>query len=131
MKRIGWQAYGISVIISTNLYLVPCLLSETVTIYILQVFIKDIVFHHAGISWMIKTREQYDSAADEHFPCWCSGGSWYNTTIFPNLHGPIFEDFIVTPLQKIYEMMCGLHSYGRPNDKCSGAISFGGGKTTP
>ena len=31
---------------------------ETVTICILTVYIKAVVFHHVGLSWMIETKEQ-------------------------------------------------------------------------
>ena len=77
-------------------------LSETVTIDILPVFIKAIVFHHVGLSWMIETRYQYDFSVDKYFPCWCTIGPRYNTTMCKNLYGPISEDFFVTAHQYRY-----------------------------
>ena len=36
-----------------------------VPIDILTVFIKDIIFHYVGISWLMETKDQYDFAADK------------------------------------------------------------------
>ena len=54
-----------SAIVETKQLLVK--FSETGTIYILPVFIKDVVFHHAGLSWMIQIKEQYKLAVEENF----------------------------------------------------------------
>ena len=56
---------------------IPCQLSKTLTIDILPVFIKAILFHRVGLSWVIQTKNIYDFAVDEHFPCWCTTEPWY------------------------------------------------------
>ena len=47
-------------------------LYETVTIDILIVFIKDIVFHNVGLSWMILTKDQYEFDVEENCIEWCT-----------------------------------------------------------
>ena len=37
------------------------------TIYILPVFIKAVVFHHVGLSYMIETKDKYKSSVEEYF----------------------------------------------------------------
>ena len=69
--------------------------SETVMIDILPVLIKAIASHNVGLSWMIKTMEQYYFSFDKCFSRWCTGGPWYNKTIFQNLHKPISEVFFL------------------------------------
>ena len=39
---------------------------------ILPVFIKDVVFNHVGLSWMIETKEKYKFVVDEHYIEWCT-----------------------------------------------------------
>ena len=83
---------------------VPCMISETVSIYIVQFFIKASVFHHVGLSWMIQTNYQIYYSVHEPFPCWCTGGPWYNKTIV-QLCWPFFEEFFVTALQYRSELI--------------------------
>ena len=45
---------------------------------ILPVFIKAIVLHHVGLSWMIATNDQHYFAMDEHYEEWCTGGLWFS-----------------------------------------------------
>ena len=52
------------------------------TIDILPVFIKSVVFHHVGLSWMIETKDQYKFAVDDNFIELCTGGPWFNQTKF-------------------------------------------------
>ena len=70
---------------------VTCEFSETVTIEILTVFIKAVVFHHVGLSRMILTKEKYEFSFKEIFIEWCTGVPRFNETNCRNLHGPIFE----------------------------------------
>ena len=55
-------------------------LSETVTIDIITIFIKTIVFHHVILLCIIKTREKNDFAVDDNFTLWCTGDPWFNQT---------------------------------------------------
>ena len=56
----------------------------------LPVFIKAVVFHHVGFSWMISMKEQYDFYVDEHDEEWCPRGPWCIETTFQSLHVPLF-----------------------------------------
>ena len=40
------------------------------------------MFHHVGLLWKIETKEKYILAVEEHFIEWCTGGLWFNKTIF-------------------------------------------------
>ena len=72
--------------------IVTCQISETVMIDILPSFIKDAVFHHVGLPGMIETKEPYKFSFDDNSM----------ETICQNLHASIFEVFIVTACQDIY-----------------------------
>ena len=43
---------------------VTCKFSETVTIDILPVFIKAVLFNNYGLSWMILTKEKYEFSVE-------------------------------------------------------------------
>ena len=58
----------------------PFLLSETLTIEIIPVFIKSFFFR-VSISWMVQKKEKYYCYPDLKFTCWFTLGLWYNTTI--------------------------------------------------
>ena len=53
-------------------------------------FIKTVVFNNVGLSFMILTKEKYEFTVEEHSIEGCTGGPWFNVTIFGNLHDPIF-----------------------------------------
>ena len=57
---------------------VNCKCSETVTIDILPIFIKAVVFHHVGLSWMILPKKHNKLSVEEQFIEWCTGGPWVN-----------------------------------------------------
>ena len=61
---------------------------------------------------------------------WCTGGPWFNETICRNLHGPIFQEFLVTAYQDRYNIICGIHDYNK-KDKSNDAPNFGGGRPLP
>ena len=58
---------------------------------------------------MIQTKDKIDFSVNEDFTCWCTGGPWYNKMICHNLHGTVFEDFIATTFQDIYELIIIIH----------------------
>ena len=63
-------------------------LSEKVTIYTIPVFIKAVVFHHVGSSWMIKTKGKYDFSVDAHYALWCTVWPWFNQIVFKTYVDP-------------------------------------------
>ena len=89
------------------------------------------MFYNVGLSWIILTKKKYEFSVEEYYIEWCTGGPWFNETIFWNLHSPIFEDFSVTAYQDRYDLMCGLHAYAKEDDKLTYATNFGGGRPKP
>ena len=65
------------------------------TIDILPIFIRDVLFHRVGFYWVILTREQYEFYLEENFIEWCTGGPYFNEICFQNLHVTIFEELFV------------------------------------
>ena len=61
----------------------------------------------------------------------CTGGPWFNDTIFQNIHDPLFEEFFVTAHQYIFYIMCGLHDCEKCRKKSTGATDFHGGWYLP
>ena len=94
LNMMRLQACEFSVLIATKLSLVRDLKNGWYTPS--QFFIKSVVFHHVGLSWIILKKDKCDFSVDKNFPCWCTGGLWYNTTICKNLHGPVFEYYFFT-----------------------------------
>ena len=71
-----------------------------VTKDIIRVFIKAVfVFHHIGISWLLQAKEQIELDVDETCAHWCKYVPCNNTTIYCNLHGPVFEYLFATARQ--------------------------------
>ena len=54
-------------------------------------FIKAVLFHHIGISWVIATKEKINFSFYEQYGNWCTVGIWFYDTVCNNLHGPLFE----------------------------------------
>ena len=100
------------------------------TIDIIPFFIKPVVFHNVGISWMIQTKEKFYPSSDETFR-WYTGGLWYNTTIFDDLHGTVSDYLFFTARQYRYELICSLHAYDKLHEKPSDKMKFGGGRSLP
>ena len=40
-----------------------------------------------------------------------TGGSWYNISIFKDLHGKLFEAFIINERTDRYHIMCSIDAY--------------------
>ena len=77
-------------------------------------FIKEVVFHRVGISWMIATKEQYHFSVDEQYEELCTGWLWFNERLFWNIRAPLFELFFVAAHEDRYDLMCLLHAYKKP-----------------
>ena len=98
---------------------------------ILPFFIKVVVFHHVGISWIIKMEEQYDFSVDEYYEEFFTGGPCFNETIWQSLRSPLFEELFATERQVIYDIICVLHAYDKRTYNSTGAIYFHGGRLQP
>ena len=62
---------------------------------------------------------------------WCTGGLWFNGKICHNLHGPMFEDFLVTAHKYRYNLIFGLNAYNKENDNSTNLTKFCGGRPMP
>ena len=71
---------------------VTCQFSETVTINILLVFIKSVVFHHVGLSWMVENKELYKLSVEDHSIKKCTGGPWFNLKNVENYMAPYLSN---------------------------------------
>ena len=80
---------------------------------------------------MIATREQYNFTAEKQYEEWCTGGPWFNKTIFQYLHGPLSEELSVTAREDRYDIMCRLHASDKRKEKSIGATYFHGGRPLP
>ena len=68
------------------------------------------MFRYVVISWMIEMKEQINFVLDEHYGGLCIGGPQFNDKFCHNLHGTLFEEFFVTAVEDIYDIMCGLYT---------------------
>ena len=93
-----------------------------------SIFIKSVVFHHVGLSWMIQTKEKIEFYADEIVSHCCKYEPWYNTTNFHNLHGSIFKDLSVTACQDSNDLICSLNTYTNMHGNFSEKVISGIGR---
>ena len=57
--------------------------------------------------------------------------TWFNETIFQNLHGPLSEKFFFAAREDRYDIMCVLHSYDKGKENFIGETYFHCGRTLP
>ena len=59
-------------------------------------FVINSTFHHAGISWMISSKEEmyYDNFTNRKNLGWYDTGPWHNKNICSKIYGTTFEGFI-------------------------------------
>ena len=55
----------------------------------------------------------------------------YSAALFHNIHGTVFEYLFLNVRQYKYDLMCGLHAYGKLHGDLSGEMRFCGGITLP
>ena len=91
---------------------------------IITIFIKDVVFFHVGISWMIQSKKK--KIADDNFSLWCEGVPWFNAIFCHNLHGSLFEDLFLTASQYRFDLMCGLNAHDNIHDTTSYLTIYSG-----
>ena len=59
-------------------------------------FIANMVYHHIGVSWIIQSNKNISFDFQKHCPSWIINGPWYNTIIFSQLYGLVFDDYFTT-----------------------------------
>ena len=68
---------------------------------------------------------EYDM--DKHDTDWITGGPLYNTFIFKNVHGRVFEEFIRDAITDRYNLMCSIDAHEKKNhSEYDDGISGGG-----
>ena len=78
---------------------------------ILTIFVLNTLLHHVGMLWIIEKHEQLKYDIEKHNPEWMTGGTWYNTSIYKELHGKVFEGFIRNAKTDRYNIMCSIDAY--------------------
>ena len=75
---------------------------------------------------MIKMKDEYKFAVENHFVEWCRGGTCFIQKKCQKLNGPIFEELLFTTFQDRYDLIWILHVYNKQNDKSNYKRNFGG-----
>ena len=71
-------------------------------------FVLNTILHHVGMLWIIENHKQLKYDMDIQSSDWMTGGPWYNTYICKNLHGKLFEVFIINARTERYHIMCSI-----------------------
>ena len=74
-------------------------------------FVKNMVLHHAGLSWIIQSNQKQNFNFQRHCPSWMTNGPFYNTTICSQLHGQFFENYVTTARLEQYNIMCSIEDH--------------------
>ena len=69
------------------------------------------MLQHVGMLWIIETHERLKYDMDKHNSDWVTSGSWYNTSIFKELHGNVLEEFIINARTNRYNIMCSIYAH--------------------
>ena len=73
--------------------------------YIIASFVLNTVLRHVGMLWIIETNQNLEYDMEKHNSDWITGGPCYNTYICKNLHGKVFEEFIINARTDGYNIM--------------------------
>ena len=93
---------------------------------IITVFVKDVVFHHAGLSWIIESKYQIKFNIEYQYPNLIENRHWYNTTICAHFSGSAFEYFFTTAQKCRLDCMCYIYTYENLHTTRSYSVSDGG-----
>ena len=69
------------------------------------------MLHHVGMLWIVVNNEKLQYDMDEQDSDLMTGGTWYNISICKQLHGKLFEGFIINARTDIYHIMCSIDSH--------------------
>ena len=69
------------------------------------------MLHRVGMLWIIENHEELKYGTDIQNSDWLTGGPWYNKSICKKLHGELFEGFIISERNDIYNIMCSIDAY--------------------
>ena len=84
---------------------------DTTYQYIIKLFVLNTMLHHVGMLWIIEIHEQLQYDMDKQNSEWMTCGPWYNTYIYKNLHGKVFEEFIRNARTDRYNIMCSIGAH--------------------
>ena len=80
-------------------------------INIITSFVLNTLLHHAGMSWIIETREKLKYDMEKHNPDSITGGTWYNKYICKKIYGTVFEEFIINARNDRYNIICSIDAH--------------------
>ena len=75
---------------------------------------------------IIESKEELNFDSQEHCPSWMCDGPWYNTKIFSQYHGSIFEQLFRTICKDMYDIMCDTNAYNNMHVTEPDGTSSGG-----
>ena len=70
--------------------------------YFITPFITNMVFENIGLFWIIKSNKNLHFYLKYYCTSWILNGTWYNTIIFSQLHGLVFEEYFTTVKREKY-----------------------------
>ena len=110
--------------------IVLLLKNQTIENFITQ-FVTNMVLQHVGLYWIIQSNQNLNFDFQIHCISWVLNLPWYNTQICPRLHGSLFEDYVTTDRQGIYNLMCSIEAHKRYQKTINDDASSGGGIPLP
>ena len=69
------------------------------------------MIQNVGLSYIIENSKYLKLYIEEHCHQWMENGPWFNKTIFSQLNGQNFEDYLKTGRKDRYELMCDVDVY--------------------
>ena len=79
---------------------------ETITTSVLNTML-----HHVDMIWIIENHEDLKYDMESENSDWMTGGPWYSTSICKELHGKLFEGFIINAITDRYSIICSIDEY--------------------
>ena len=94
---------------------------------IITTFVLNKMLQHVDMLWIIETQEHLKYDTDKQNSECMTGGPWYNTSICKQLHGKLFEGFIINEKTYRYHIMGYIDAHKKEHKWSSCDGSRGGG----
>ena len=90
-------------------------------------FVLRVVLEHVGLSWIIDKNKHLNFDIGIQLRQWTYKSPRYNTTIFLQLNGQSFKDFLKTECKYRNKFMFDIDSYNKENGPMPDNANIGGG----
>ena len=90
-------------------------------------FVLNIVLHHVGMLWIVKTNQQLEYGIDKNNKDRITYGTWYNTSICKKLHGTVFGKYTRTTRTDKCNIMCSIDAHEKQQPSSVDDGRSGGG----